>query len=224
MTQPRNFGFGEDETMLRDAARKLLAEQFGIETLRRLVARDHHSAYASAVQPAPWDEGLWRQMGELGWTALAVPERAGGVGMKMVAVAALAEEAGRAALVSPLITTLLATCVLRACGTAAADAALARIAAGTAMALATTNAAGSWAPHDTDVTAAPSGDGVTLSGTASFVQDARKVRAFVVAARAAGGVGLYVVDADAPGVAILPDQIVDLTRDQARVTFDGVRA
>ncbi len=223
MTQPRNFGFGEDETMLRDAARKLLADQFGIETLRRLVARDHHGAYASAVQPAPWDEGLWRQMGELGWTALAVPERAGGVGMKMVAVAALAEEAGRAALVSPLITTLLATCVLRECGTAAADAALGRIAAGTAMALAMTNAVGSWAPHDTDVTGTPAGDDVTLNGTASFVQDARKVRAFVVAARAPGGVGLYVVDADAPGVAILPDQIVDLTRDQARVTFDGVR-
>ncbi len=102
MTQPRNFGFGEDETMLRDSARKFLADNAGVEALRRLVARDHREAYESAVPPAPWDEGLWRQMVELGWTGLGVPERAGGTGMKMVAVAALAEEAGRAALVSPL--------------------------------------------------------------------------------------------------------------------------
>jgi hypothetical protein len=36
MTQPRNFGFGPDETMLRDTARQFLADHFGIETLRRL--------------------------------------------------------------------------------------------------------------------------------------------------------------------------------------------
>ena len=223
MTQPRNFGFGEDETILRDSARKFFADNAGVESLRRLVARDHKQAYESAVQPAPWDEGLWQQMVALGWTALAAPEAAGGVGMKMVAVAALAEEAGRVALVSPLISTVMATLVLRECQSAAATAALERIVGGTATSLAITNARGSWAAEDTDVTAAADGDGVRLQGTASFVQDARKARAFVVAARGPGGVGLYVVDADAPGVAVHPDQIVDLTRDQARVAFDGVR-
>ncbi|HSP99803.1 MAG TPA: acyl-CoA dehydrogenase family protein [Candidatus Dormibacteraeota bacterium] len=223
MSQPRNFGFGEDETILRDSARKFLADNASVEALRRLVARDHKQAYESAVPPAPWDEALWQQMVELGWPSLAVPERAGGVGMKMVAVAALAEEAGRAALVSPLITTMLATCVLRECDTPAASAALERIVGGAPMALAMTNARGSWAVDDTDVTATPSAGGVVLSGTASFVQDARKVRAFVVAARGGGEVGLYLVDADAPGVAIHPDRVVDLTRDQARVSFADVR-
>jgi alkylation response protein AidB-like acyl-CoA dehydrogenase len=223
MTQPRNFGFGEDETILRDSARKFFADNAGVESLRRLVARDHKQAYESAVQPAPWDEGVWQQMVELGWTALAAPEAAGGVGMKMVAVAALAEEAGRVALVSPLISTVMATLVLRECQSAAATAALERIVGGTATSLAITNARGSWAAEDTDVTATADGDGVRLQGTASFVQDARKARTFVVAARGPGGVGLYVVDADAPGVAVHPDQIVDLTRDQARVAFDGVR-
>ncbi|MFN8643408.1 MAG: acyl-CoA dehydrogenase family protein [Candidatus Binatia bacterium] len=222
MTQPRNFGFGEDETILRDAVRKFLADHFGVEALRRQVARDHHAAYESDVPPAPWDARLWQQMVELGWTALAVPERAGGAGMKMVAVAALAEEAGRAALVSPLIATLLATCVLRECDTPGATAALERIVGGTAMTLATTNARGSWAPEDTDVVARAA-NGAVLSGTASFVQDARKVGAFVVSARSSAGIGLYVVDADAPGVTIRPDRILDLTRDQARVTFADVR-
>jgi alkylation response protein AidB-like acyl-CoA dehydrogenase len=223
MTQPRNFGFGPDETMLRDTARQFLADHFGIETLRRLVARDHREAYEQKVPPAPWDEKLWRQMVELGWTTLAVPESAGGSGMKMVAVAALAEEAGRVALVSPLLATLNATCVVREASGAGASACLQRIAEGDAAALAITNTDGSWEPQDTDVTATPaSGGGFELSGTASFVQDARKAAWFVVAARAAGGVGLFAVDAGAPGATIAPDHIVDLTRDQARLELSRV--
>jgi alkylation response protein AidB-like acyl-CoA dehydrogenase len=222
MTQPRNFGFGLDEALLRDTARRFLAEHFGIETLRRLVARDAREAYEQAVAPAPWDERLWQQMVELGWTTLAVPEAAGGAGMKMVAVAALAEEAGRVALVSPLLATLNATCVVREATSEAATACLARIAGGASAALAVTNADGSWEPGDTDVTAAPAGAGVELNGTASFVQDARKASLFVVSARGPAGVGLFAVDADAPGVTIAPDHIVDLTRDQARLSLARV--
>jgi alkylation response protein AidB-like acyl-CoA dehydrogenase len=175
------------------------------------------------VPPAAWDERLWQQMVELGWSGLAVPEAAGGAGMKMVAVAALAEEVGRVALVSPLVTTVYATCVLREAHGAGAPACLQRIARGAAAALAITNADGSWEPDDTDVTATATDGGVELSGTACFVQDARKVSFFVVSARGAEGVGLFAVDADAPGVSILPDHVVDLTRDQARVALQGVR-
>ena len=76
MTQPRNFGFGEDEQLLRNTARKFLADHFGIEILRRLVARDHREAYESDLAPAHWDEKLWKQMVDLGWTA------AGGAGSR----------------------------------------------------------------------------------------------------------------------------------------------
>jgi alkylation response protein AidB-like acyl-CoA dehydrogenase len=223
MAQPRDFGFGEDEQLLRDTARAFLADHAGIETLRRLVARDHRAAYESQVPPAAWDERLWQQMVELGWSGLAAPEAAGGAGMKMVAVAALAEEAGRVALVSPLITTLYATCALREAGGPGATACVQRIARGAAAALAITDANGSWSPDDTDVTATAADGGVELNGTAYFVQDARKVSFFVVSARGADGIGLYAVDADAPGVSILPDHVVDLTRDQARVALQRVR-
>jgi len=221
MALTKDFGFGEDEKMVRDQARRLLRENAGIERLRALVARDHHAAYESAVQPAPWDEALWQEMVGLGWTALGVPEDAGGLGMKAIAVAALAEEAGRVALPSPLIATLIATTVLRA---ANARRWLERIVAGEPASLAVTNPAGSWNAADTDVTARPDGDGALLDGIACFVQDARKVRFFVVSARSTAGVGLYVVAADAPGVTITPDRITDLTRDQASVRFERVRA
>ena len=205
--QPKDFGFGEDEKLLRDSARKFLEDALPIDKLRTLVAPDHVEAYESDTQPVYYDEAIWKQIVELGWTTLAVPEEAGGAGMKMVAVASLAEEAGRAALPSPLISTLVSTCVLRETKSDGASAALGRIAAGEAATMAMTNATGSWEADDTDVVAEATGDGVKLSGTACFVQDARKANFFVVAARSDAGIGLYCVDADAPGVEILPDQI-----------------
>jgi alkylation response protein AidB-like acyl-CoA dehydrogenase len=220
MALTKNFGFGPDEQMVRDQARRFLRDNFGIEQLRKLVAADHHGAYESDVQPAPWDRGLWKQVVELGWTGLAVPEESGGVGMATIAVATLAEEMGRVALVSPLTATLVATAVLRAAG---ARAWLERVAGGEAATLAVTNADGSWESGDTDVRAELDGDGVTLTGSAYFVQDARKAGLFVVAAAGPGGGGLYAVPADATGLSIVPDRIVDLTRDQATLRFEGVR-
>src|SRR5262249_41942524 len=138
MAQPKDFGFGSEEQMLRDSARKFLKDNSPIEKLRVLVARDHKIAYESDVQPLAWDERVWKQMVELGWTALAAPESAGGAGMKMIAVAALAEEIGRAALPSPLIATLIATAALAAAargGSSTAGAWLERIVGGEAATL-----------------------------------------------------------------------------------------
>jgi alkylation response protein AidB-like acyl-CoA dehydrogenase len=208
---------------VRDSARKVLSENAGIESLRKLVAADHRQAYETDVPPARYDENLWRKMVELGWTSLAVPESAGGAGMKMVAVAALAEEAGRAALPSPLISTLMATCVLREAPLANSKPWLERIVEGQPASLAITNSEGSWEVADTDMHAAVNGDGVVLDGTAAFVQDARKASFFVVSAVGVAGDGLYAVPVDTPGVTIRPDHIVDLTRDQARVELRGVK-
>jgi alkylation response protein AidB-like acyl-CoA dehydrogenase len=216
----KNFGFGPDEQMVRDQARRFQRESFGIEALRKLVAADHREAYEGAVPPAVWDQSLWAQMVALGWTGLAVPEPAGGVGMKTIAVAALAEELGRVALPSPLTATLAATMVLRA---ADATAWMARIAQGEGATLACTNPVGSWDLTDTDVQATPDGDGFVLNGTAAFVQDAAKARIVVVTARGPRGLGLYAVPMEVPGLEVAPDRIVDLTRDQATLTFSGVR-
>lgn len=223
MAQPKDFGFGEDERLVRDSARKFLSDNAGIEKIRRLVARDHKEAYEAPVPPLAQDEALWKQIVELGWTGLAVPEEAGGADMKMVAVAALAEEIGRSALPSPLIATLLATCVLRQAKSKPATVLLERVAGGEAATLATTNADGSWEPEHTDVTATAADHGVVLNGTAWFVQEARKASVFIVAARGEKGVGLYAVRADAAGLKIHPDHIVDLTRDQAHLELRDVR-
>lgn len=216
MSQSDNYGFEEEAALLKESARKFFAETFPTERLHSLVAADPEPL---RTPESLWQPDLWQQMVELGWTALAVPEAAGGLGMPAVAVAGLAEELGRAAFPCPLLPTLNATYVLAACGAGAEDA-LAEIAGGASATLAITNAEGSWEFGDTGVSA----NNGTLSGVAHFVQDARKVERLLVSARGESGLELYWVAADAAGVDLCPDAIVDLTRDQAHVRFDGAAA
>ena len=216
--QPKNFGFGEDETMLRDSARKFFSDNCSADKIHNLVATDpniHRSI------DCVWDKNLWQQIVELGWTAVCVSESAGGIGMPAVAAVALAEEVGKAAFPSPLLSTFNATFVLNHCQSEAATAALGEIAEGKATTLAITNQEGSWDASATDVSV--NNDG-SLSGTAYFVQDAKKVAQLIVSAASDKGVGLYLVDTTAGGVQIAADGIIDLTRDQAHIEFSNASA
>ena len=217
MTQSNNFGFGEDEAMLRDSARKFFADNASADKIHAQVASD--SNIHRPVESI-WDKGLWKQITELGWTAVCVPEAVGGVGMPVVAAVALAEEAGKAAFPSPLISTFNATFAVRECDSEAATALLGEIAGGTSASLAITNQKGSWETTETDVTES----GGKLSGTSYFVQDAQKAEVLVVSAKSGDKVGLYRVDPTAAGVTIHADGIIDLTRDQAHIEFDGAEA
>ena len=218
MAQPRDFGFDDESSMLKDAVRRFLEENQPLVRLRPHIAGTE-DPYRGA-QRAPWyDRDAWQEMIELGWHLLAVPESAGGIGMGLVAAAAIQEELGRAACPTPLTSTLQATFVLRQAG---ADAQLARIAGGASVGLAIWGEEGSLEPDSTDVTAQVSSKRARLSGTSWYVQDARKVDGFIVAARSDTGVGLYFVDQES--VEILPDRIVDLTRDQARIVLHDAQA
>ena len=216
MAQPDNFGFGEEATLLKESARKFFADNFATDKLHGMVASDPSP---ERMSECAWDRDLWQQMVDLGWTALAVPEASDGLGMPVAAVAGLVEELGRAAFPCPLLSTLNATYVLAACGSAG-ETALGEITQGRTASLAITNKQGSWEAADTDVTCEQG----KLTGTACFVQEARKVDRLLVSARTAAGLSLYWVATDAPGLTIHPDAIVDLTRDQAHIQFDSVEA
>ena len=200
--------------MLKDGARRFFEQKQQLVALRAQLkgTEDPHRGQERAA----WhDAAAWREMVELGWPMLAVPEAAGGIGMGLVAAAALQEEIGRAACPTPLTATLQSTFVLRQ---ANATTWLAKIAEGRSMALAIYGEDGSLESATSDVTAV----GTRLTGTSWYVQDAQKVDGFIVAARSGEGLGLYHVANDQ--VAIRRDRIVDLTRDQARIELNGAEA
>ncbi len=219
---PRDFGFGEDETMLRDLARNFLDERLPVEVLRRLVAEAPEPVYDEGHRPR-WDEGMWKEIVELGWTGLAVGEEEGGAAISLAGIAGLVEEVGRHALPSPLVPTLAATLVLREVGGAIAKARLARIARGATATLAITGERGSWDPGEPALSAREEGDALVLDGSACFVQDAFKAELLVATARLDDDVVLCAVEAGAADLELQADHIHDLTRDQATIRFDGVR-
>ena len=211
--QPKNFGFDADALALKDVAAKLFQDNLPIHTLHALVANDSDLQNGSVCH---WDKELWQKVVDLGWLMVAVPERLGGMQMSAVAVAALVEQVGQAAMPGPLVPTLSACYILDACGTDNADAALSLIASGHSFSYGASNQHGSW-EHDASELTFEEGK---LSGTLYFVQDAQKVDYFLINAKRDGETTLIVVPANLPGLTIQPDTILDLTRDQASLKFD----
>ncbi|MDP6027675.1 MAG: acyl-CoA dehydrogenase family protein [Pseudomonadales bacterium] len=216
--QPKDFGFDADALALKDVAEKFFQDNLPTQKLHALVAHDSNLEHGTVSR---WDADLWQQIVDLGWLMVSVPERVGGMGMSAVAVATLVEQAGRAALPGPLVPTLNVSYILGACGTDNADAALSLICEGSTFSYAACNKSGSW-EHDTSDLVI---EGGKLTGEVHFVQDAQKVDYFLVNAKLVNdnqGVDttLVAVPANAEGLSIMPNAIIDLTRDQARLQFD----
>lgn len=85
--------------MIRDSARGITGQD--LSRIRKL-----------RFTPSGFDRSVWAEICSLGWPALRLPEERGGVGLGMLAYAALAEEAGRALLPEPLIPAMLASSLL----------------------------------------------------------------------------------------------------------------
>src|SRR5258708_28031082 len=90
------FGFSESQEILKDSARKFFAGECPMEEVRRLMETD--TAY---------DAGLWTKMAEQGYTGIIFPEEYGGVGLGIVELILLMEEAGRALLPGPFFSTVV---------------------------------------------------------------------------------------------------------------------
>jgi len=216
--QPKDFGFDADALALKDVAEKFFQDNLPTQKLHALVAHDSNLEHGTASN---WDTDLWQQIVDLGWLMVGVPERIGGMGMSAVTVATLVEQAGRAALPGPLVPTLNASYILHACGTDNADAALSLICEGKTFSYAACNQFGSW-EHDASELVI---EDDKLTGEVHFVQDAQKVDYFLVNAKLlnanrGGETTLVAVAANAEGLSIEPNAIIDLTRDQARLQFD----
>ena len=218
---PSDFGFSSEEEMLRDLARQFLDEKLPIETLRSTVSADPDAVYERGERPN-WDPSLWKEIIELGWPGLAIPEEAGGVGFKHVGIAALVEEVGRHALPSPLMATLNATHVLSRSEEPSAQVWLDRIEKGAAASLATTGKQGNWERINGELVARQEEETLRVTGTSYFVQDAFKADFLVAAVRLDDEDLLCAIPTDTPELTLAQDQIHDLTRDQATVHFKDV--
>jgi alkylation response protein AidB-like acyl-CoA dehydrogenase len=211
-----DFGFSEEQEMLRQSARGLLEKECPSAAVRRLI--DDERGY---------DADLWRKMAELGWTGLVVPEAYGGANLSYVDLVLVLEEMGRVVLPSPFIwTVMVAEAIKRAGSEAQNQALLPKIAAGEMIAtVAWMEPSGLWGADGISMAARKRGNGFTLDGVKLFVNDGHIADCMLVAARTGGrGVTLFAIETSRAGISVAPLKTMDSTRKLSEVRFDRVKA
>jgi alkylation response protein AidB-like acyl-CoA dehydrogenase len=215
-----DFGFNQEQELLRATARKFFESECPSEFVR-----------ARMAEPAGVTDAFWAKLAEQGWLGLVYPETYGGAGLGFVDLTVLMEEMGRAVMPGPFFSTVLlgGLTILEAGSEAQKQEWLGKISAGEAkVALAFTEPNARWDAAAVTVTARESGGGFTVSGTKLFVLDAHLADVLVVAARTREGkrpeegLSLFLVPRSARGVEVKLLPTMDQTRKLCEVTFTDV--
>jgi alkylation response protein AidB-like acyl-CoA dehydrogenase len=215
-----NFGFNEEQELLRSTARKFFDNECASETVRKLMDG-----------PEGMTADLWKKIAEQGWTGLIFADEHGGMGLGFVDLVVLMEEMGRAVVPGPFFSTvLLGGLAIREAGTEAQKKAwLPKIASGEARAtLAWMEPSAELGARGITLQATAKGAGFELSGTKLFVHDAHTADVIVVAARTSSGkdpeagVSLFLVPKGTPGLTVTLLPTMDQTRKLCEVGLANV--
>ena len=79
-----DFEFSEEQLFIRDQARNFLDRESPPAVVRSILDTQQ-----------PYHRELWSKIVELGWTAMAIPEAYGGLGLGYLELCVIAEELGR---------------------------------------------------------------------------------------------------------------------------------
>jgi alkylation response protein AidB-like acyl-CoA dehydrogenase len=189
-----DFSLSDDQKMIAETAQSFVKKDSPVERMRKL-----------REDPIGWDPKVWKQMGELGWLGLPLPESVGGFGGKSIDAAILLEQLGTTLVPEPYVpSVILAGGAIADAGTGAQKEALLSpmIEGQTSLALAWAERRSRYDASAVETTAEKSGPGFALSGEKVWVVNGHAADHLVVSAREAEGVSLFAVAKDAKGVAI----------------------
>jgi alkylation response protein AidB-like acyl-CoA dehydrogenase len=200
------FAETEDQELFERATARFLDDHCSMTRVRALAAE------ASTFEP-----DVWRDAAQLGWTALLVPEAAGGgsiSGNGLSDLLVVAAGFGRHAAPGPLLGTNAVAAALGRWGSPEQQTGpMAELVAGEAV--------GAWT-HRQEVTAVSSSDTVVLRGRVGAVEHAGDVAHLLVTADEAAGRSQFLVPLTASGVQRAPLRSLDLTRRFHEVTLVDV--
>jgi alkylation response protein AidB-like acyl-CoA dehydrogenase len=209
----------EEQELLRNSVQRLLRDHYDFEARRKIVATE-----------GGWSRAQWDRFAEMGLLAAPLPEEFGGLGQRSLAVMIIMQEFGRSLVVEPFLeTVVLAAGLIDDVGSPAQrEEFMPGIAEGkTIWALAWTEAGSRYELNDVGTTARKTGDGYVLSGAKAAVIGAPWADKLIVSARTSGGrrdrggVSLFVVDRESPGMHLQSFKTIDGRR-AAEISFRDV--
>ena len=206
----------EEQQMLKSSARELLQEKAPILQLRQL--RDEKD-------PIGYDPTLWKEMAEMGWPALIIPEQYNGLDFGYTGLGQVLEEMGRMLTASPIISSVLlsGTAINLGGNAAQKETLLPAIAAGDTVIAFAVDEGKHHQPHQIKTTALKVGDSYLLNGTKHHVIDGHVADQFIVVAKTdhPSGFHLFLVDANLKGVN--KERIIMMdSRNMATVHFNNL--
>ena len=213
--------YSEEQRLLADTAAEFLLARSPVTAQRRL--RDEGAAEG-------FDDALWKEMVDMGWSAIPFPEALGGLAFGCMGLGAVFESIGRNLSATPLLSSVvLGGTLIELAGSAAQQAEwMPLLIAGDRRVSLALDEKPRHDPAATALRAEREGNGYLLQGEKTFVADGVGADAFIVVARGAGapgerdGLSLFLVPADAPGLQVSPMRMID-SRNHAQVRLDGVR-
>lgn len=211
----------EDQQLLKDSAKAFVDQNAPVSVLRGL--RDSKDAQG-------YDQNLWRQMLELGWAGMAIPEAYGGFEFGYGGLGVVLEESGRTLVSSPLIATVLlgASAINELGSDAQKSEFLPQVVSGELLLALAIDEKPHHRPCRIETSAVKSGEGYVLNGCKTFVLDGHIANKLIVVARTAGaiddeaGLSVFLVDAAAEGVSINRSWMVD-SRNSAMLSLNDVK-
>ena len=207
----------EEQQSLKDIAREFLQKNAPVTHFRKIRDTENELGY---------DEALWKEMVDLGWSGILIPEEYGGFDFGMVGMGSIFEEMGKTLTPSPLFSTgvLGASLISLGGNNSQKQSLLPKIVDGsltTALALEEGNR---HSPYSINTKAVKDGDNFKISGEKTFVIDGHTAGLLIVAARTDGsiddssGISLFLVDPNSKGIEITKTSMVD-SRNAASIQF-----
>src|SRR4051812_146062 len=91
-----DFGFSEEQELLRTTARDFLAKECPMTFVRQMMEDERG-----------FTDAFWKKTADQGWMGLLVPEEHGGSGLTFVDMVVVLEEMGRAVMPGPFFSTAI---------------------------------------------------------------------------------------------------------------------
>ena len=209
----------EEEQMVKNLAREYLEAECSTELAREM-----------ELDELGYSPALWKQMADLGWFGMAIPEAYGGQGLPLTYLGIVLEEVGRAIAPVPFHSTMVAALTIAQDGTdEQKQQILPKVASGDSiLTWAFTEQSPKYLPDTIHTEATKDGDNYVISGTKMFVDNFNVAEKCLVVCRTAPessankGISVFLVDTANEGITQSP--LVTIAKDkQSKVVFDQVR-